>query len=150
MIRNFVLEILQFQYQEQQQSLASLSFLFKTVVATKTSYLVFVLRTSPFFGKTCLSVLIYVVLPRIFISKLFTFLFSVLNFVILTTSLSTTSLNLFKATGTVFNLPTSKSFTFVFKLFKIIIQIIQVTLFQQLINQMYQHLQDVLILFLVA
>ena len=49
----------------------------------------------------------------IFFSKLFTFVFSVLNVVFLTNSLSTTSLNLFKSTGTAFNLPTSKSFTFV-------------------------------------
>ena len=61
-----------------------------------------------------------VVASGIFISKLFTFVFSVLNFVFLTRSLSTTSLKVFKATVTVFNLPTSKSFTFVFKLFKLI------------------------------
>ena len=46
-------------------------------------------------------------------------LFSVLNFVFLTASLSMASLNLFKSTGTVFNLQTFKSSTFVFKLFKI-------------------------------
>ena len=40
------------------------------------------------------------------------------NFVFLTTSLSTASFNFLKSTGTVFNLPTSKSSTFVFKLFK--------------------------------
>ena len=61
-----------------------------------------------------------VVASGIFFYKLFTFVFSVLNFVFLTTSLSTTSLKVFKATVTVFNLPTSKSFTFVFKLFKLI------------------------------
>ena len=43
-----------------------------------------------------------------------------LNFVFLTTSLSTTSLNFCKFAGTVFNLPTSKSSTFVFKLFKLV------------------------------
>ena len=37
-----------------------------------------------------------------------------------TTSLSAISLNFFKSTGTVFNLPTSKSFTFVYKLFKLV------------------------------
>ena len=42
-----------------------------------------------------------------------------LDFVFLTTSLSTTSLNFFKSTGTVCNLPSSKSTTFVFKLFKL-------------------------------
>ena len=43
-----------------------------------------------------------------------------LNFVFLTTSLSTTPLNFFKSIGTVFNLPTSKLSTFAFKLFKIV------------------------------
>ena len=42
-----------------------------------------------------------------------------LNFLFLTTSLYTTSLNVFKSTGTVFNLPTCKSSTFVFILFKL-------------------------------
>ena len=37
----------------------------------------------------------------------------------LSTSLSTTSLNFFKYTEKVFSLPTSKSFTFVFKVFKL-------------------------------
>ena len=53
-------------------------------------------------------------------SKLFTFVFSVLNFVFLKTSLSTRSLNLFKPAGAAFNLPTSESSTFVFKLSKIV------------------------------
>ena len=52
-----------------------------------------------------------------FLSKLFTFAFSVLNFAFYTTSSSTTSLNFFKSTGTVFNLPASKLATFVFELF---------------------------------
>ena len=43
-----------------------------------------------------------------------------LNFVFLTTSLSTTSLNFIKFTGAVFNLPASKSSTFVFELFKLV------------------------------
>ena len=65
-----------------------------------------------------------VVASGIFLSKLLNFVFSVLNFVSLTTSLSTTSLGFFKSTGTVFNLPKSKSVSFVFKLFKLtIIQI---------------------------
>ena len=40
-----------------------------------------------------------------------------LNFAFLMTSFYTTSL---KSTGTVFNLPTSKSSTFIFKLFKLV------------------------------
>ena len=52
-----------------------------------------------------------------FFSKLFIFVFSVLNFVFLTTSLVTTSVNFFGNTGTVFNLTTYKSPTIVFKLF---------------------------------
>ena len=43
-----------------------------------------------------------------------------LSFVFLRNSLSTASLNFFKSKGTVFNLPTSKSPTFVFKLFKLV------------------------------
>ena len=43
-----------------------------------------------------------------------------LNFVFLTTLLSTTSLNFFKPERTIFNLPRSKSCTFVFKLFKLV------------------------------
>ena len=61
-----------------------------------------------------------VVALGIFFSKLFTFVFSVLNFAFLTTSLSTTSLYFFKSTGTVFNLPTSESATLLFKLFKLV------------------------------
>ena len=45
---------------------------------------------------------------------------SVLNFVFLITCLSTTSLNLFKCTETVFNLAISQPSTFFFKLFKLI------------------------------
>ena len=55
-----------------------------------------------------------------FFPKLFSFVYSVLNFVFLTTSLSTASLNFIKSTGTVFNLATPKSSTFVFKLFKVV------------------------------
>ena len=43
-----------------------------------------------------------------------------LNFVFLITSLFTTPFNLFQSTGTVFNVPTSKSSTFVFKSFKVV------------------------------
>ena len=57
-----------------------------------------------------------VVALGIFFSKIFTFTFGVLNFVFLTTSLSTTPLStiyyyyfFFKSAVTVFNLPTAKS-----------------------------------------
>ena len=53
-------------------------------------------------------------------SKLFTFSFSVLSFVFLTISLSTTSCNFFQVYRTVFNLPKPKSSTFVFRLFKLV------------------------------
>ena len=43
-----------------------------------------------------------------------------LNFLFFITSLSTASLNFFKSTGTVFNLPTSKSSTFAFILLKLV------------------------------
>ena len=43
-----------------------------------------------------------------------------LNFVFLTTSLFTKPFNLFKSTGMVFNLPTSKPSTFVFKSFELV------------------------------
>ena len=52
-----------------------------------------------------------------FLSKLFSFAYRVLDFAFLTTSFLTTSF--FMSTETVFNLPTSKSSTFVFKLFKL-------------------------------
>ena len=51
-------------------------------------------------------------------SKLSTIIFSVLNFVLLTTSSSTTSLNFYKPT--VFNLSTSKASTFVLELSKLV------------------------------
>ena len=53
---------------------------------------------------------IKVVASASFVPKLFAFVFSVLNFVFLTTPLSTTSLNFFKS---------SKPSTFAFKLFKL-------------------------------
>ena len=64
--------------------------------------------------------LIKVVSSGIFFSKLFTFAFSAMNFLFLTTLLSTTSLNFFEPTGTIFNLPTSKSSTFLFELLKLL------------------------------
>ena len=76
-------------------------------------------------SKLCLPALywlmwIKVVTSQIFLYILFTFVFRVLNFLFLTTSLSTTSLNFFKSTGRVFNLPSSESSTLVFKLFKLV------------------------------
>ena len=47
------------------------------------------------------------------------FVLSVINFVFLITSLSTTS-HFLKSTGIVFNLSTSKSSTFAFKLFNVV------------------------------
>ena len=55
-----------------------------------------------------------------FFFQIIYFVFSVLNFLFLTTCLFTTSLNCFNSTGTVFILPTSKSSTFVFKVFKLV------------------------------
>ena len=43
-----------------------------------------------------------------------------LNFVFLATLLSTASLNFYNSIGTVFNIPTSKLSTFVFKAFKLV------------------------------
>ena len=43
-----------------------------------------------------------------------------LNFLFFITSLSTASLNFFKSTGTVFNLPTSKSSTFALILLELV------------------------------
>ena len=63
---------------------------------------------------------IKVVALVIFFSELFTLVFSVLNFLLLTTSLSYTSPDFFKSAGTVLNLPTSKSSSFVSKLFKLV------------------------------
>ena len=63
---------------------------------------------------------IKVVASGMLFSKLFTFVFSVLNFVFLATSLYTTSLNFFNYTGTVFNLPKPKSSTFILKSFKLV------------------------------
>ena len=50
---------------------------------------------------------IKVVALGIFLSNLLSFVFSVLIFLFLTTSLFATLLNFFKSKGTVFNLPTS-------------------------------------------
>ena len=72
-----------------------------------------------------------------------------LNFVFLKTSLANTSLNFFKSTGTVFNLPTSESSTFAFKLFKLVgtlnnllMSSLSTAAFKAInhLNQMYQRL----------
>ena len=96
-------------------------FVFKTVVVTKPLLSGTFLSTFPMlFSKFCLSVLYWfmrnkVVTSGIFFSKLFTFVCRLLNFVFLTTSSCTAALNFyFKFTGTVFNLPTSKHFTYYF------------------------------------
>ena len=59
---------------------------------------------------------IKIVASGMLLSELFTFELSLLNFEFLTTSLLTTSPNSFKSTGKVFNLSTSKSSTYIFKL----------------------------------
>ena len=76
-----------------------LTVLFKTIVIAKSLVSGIFLSTSSIcFPKFCLSALywflwIKVFASGIFSSKLFTFVFSLLNFVFLTTSLSTKSLN---------------------------------------------------------
>ena len=101
-------------------------FVLKTVLVTKPLVSDIFYQDFQFFlSKFCLSVLHWLIWTNvvgsgIFFSKLFNFVFNVLNFAFSTTSLSTTSLNVFKFTGTVFNFPTSKRSTFVFKLFRLI------------------------------
>ena len=63
---------------------------------------------------------IKVVASGIFFNKWFTFVYSVLNFVCLATSLSSASFNFFKSRETFFSLPTSKWFTFLKKLLKLV------------------------------
>ena len=89
-------------------------FVFKTVVVTKSLVSGIFYQNLEFFSLNCVNcaVLNYVNESScIFFSTLFTFILSVLNSVFLTTSLSTTSLNFFKSTGTDFSLLTCKSFT---------------------------------------
>ena len=101
-------------------------FVFKTVLVTKPLVSDIFYQDFQFFlSKFCLSVLHWLIWTNvvgsgIFFSKLFNFVFNVLNFAFSTTSLSTTSLNVFKFTGTVFNFPTFKRSTFVLKLFRLI------------------------------
>ena len=78
-----------------------------------------------FFSKYYLSALywlmrITVVESGTFLSNLYTFIFSVLNFVFFTTWFSTKWFNFFKSIEKMFNLPASKSSSFVFKLFKLV------------------------------
>ena len=63
---------------------------------------------------------IKVVASGIFLSNLLTSVFSVLNFVFFATSFFTTTFNFFKSIGTASYSSTSKSSTFVSKLFKIV------------------------------
>ena len=63
---------------------------------------------------------------RVFCPKLHSFVFGVLNFVFLATSLSGTSFSVFKSRETVFNLPTSKLSSFVFKLSKLVGKVFKV------------------------
>ena len=58
-----------------------------------------------------------------------TFVYSVLNFAFLTTSLSTASFSFSKSTETVFGLPTFKSSTFVFKLFNLVATFISLLIY---------------------
>ena len=93
----------------------------KTVVVTKPLESGLFLSTSPiFFSKLCLPALywfmwIKVVASGISFSKLFTFAFSVINFVFLTTSVK-----FFQSTGTDFDIQTCKLTNFGFKLFKLV------------------------------
>ena len=104
----------------------SLIFVFKTVVVTKPLVSGIFLSTSPIFSLNfvylcCIDLCELKQLHQEFSFLNYLFLsVSVLNFAFLATSLSIISLNFFKSTGTVFNLPTSKSFNFVFKLFKLV------------------------------
>ena len=89
-----------------------ISFLLKSVLFVKSTCFNL---SSKFSAVNLLNfwIVIYLELSRFY-------LYSVLNFVFLTTSLSTASINFFKSTVAVFNLPTCKSFTYVFKLLKLV------------------------------
>ena len=98
----------------------SLILIFKTVVVTNRLVSgTFFYQHLQFYAYLCCTELCELITSEIFFSKLFTFVFGVLNFVFLTTSLSTRSLNFYKSAGEVFNLPASKSSTIAFKLFKL-------------------------------
>lgn len=100
-------------------------FALTTVVVDKplTSGIFFHKKYPIFSSKFFLSVFywffsIKVAVSEIYFSKLFTFVFRLLNFVFLTPSLLTISLISFISVGTVFNIPTSKSAVLFLKLFK--------------------------------
>ena len=81
--------------------LISLIFVLRTVLVTKLLPAVFFLSTSSaFFSKFCLSMFYWLMWIKVVFSNLFTFILSVLYFVFLTTSLFTTSLNIFESLGT--------------------------------------------------
>ena len=61
------------------------------------------------------------VASKILFSKLMIFVFNVLNFIFLTTSSSTTTLNFSRSAGEVYHLPTSKLSSFILKLFKLVV-----------------------------
>ena len=61
---------------------------------------------------------INVVASGIFLSKLYIFVFSVLK----------SSLNFFKSIGTIFHLPTSNPFIFVFELFKLVLTLVSLSM----------------------
>ena len=71
-----------------------------------------------------------VVASGIFLSNLFNFVLSVLNFAFLTTCLSTTSYSFFKSTGTVFYLLTSKLFKLLGTLTKLLMSSMSTSTFK--------------------
>ena len=90
----------------------SLTFVFTTVLVIKPLASGIIYQHLQFFSLNfdylcCIYLYDKVVAPGIYFSKSLTFVFPVLNFVFLKTSLFILSLNFFNSTGTVFNLPTS-------------------------------------------
>ena len=88
-----------------------------------TCILYFLSTFSISFSRFCLSVLYWFMWTNIVASGIYFLNYLLLsllcwNLCFLTISLFTISLNFFQSTGTVFNLPTSKSSTFVFEFFK--------------------------------
>ena len=86
----------------------SLIFIFKTVVVTKPVASRIFYQHLHFFSNFCLSILFWLVWIKVvpsemFLSKLFTFVYSVSNLVFLTTSLSISLLIFFKSKETVLN-----------------------------------------------
>ena len=86
----------------------SLIFIFKTVVVTKPVASRIFYQHLHFFSNFCLSILFWLVWIKVvpsemFLSKLFTFVYSVSSLVFLTTSLSISLLIFFKSKETVLN-----------------------------------------------